>query len=224
MSRERALPGELARPKALIFDWDNTLVDTWTVIHHALVPTFEAMGHPPWSLEEVRQRVRGSARDTFPQLFGARAEEASRLFYEVFEAVHLERLTPLPGAAELLLALAGAGYDLGVVSNKRGSIVRLEAQHLGWDRQFRRLVGATDAARDKPAPDPVLMALTEGPVGPGDEVWFVGDTDVDMECAVAAGCVPVLLRAEPPDAAEFPGCRPLLHVASCGELADILVP
>lgn len=212
------------RPRALIFDWDNTLVDTWTVIHHALVPTFEAMGHTPWTLDEVRSRVRGSARDTFPLLFGERAEEATRLFYDAFERCHLERLTPLPGAGEMLAALQAAGLDLGVVSNKTGRYLRLEAKHLGWDRHFRRLVGATDAPRDKPACDPVFLALEEGPVGPGDEVWFVGDTDVDMECAVAAGCVPVLLRPEAPQAREFSGCRPVLHLTSCAELADLLVP
>lgn len=212
------------RPKALIFDWDNTLVDTWTVIHHALVPTFEAMGHVPWTLEEVRQRVRGSARDSFPQLFGARAEEATALFYATFESCHLERLTPLPGAERMLAALAAAGLDLGVVSNKTGRYLRLEAEHLGWSRHFRRVIGATDAPRDKPASDPVFMALEEGPVGPGRDVWFVGDTDVDMQCAVAAGCVPVLLRPEAPGEEEFPGCRPVLHLTSCDQLADLLVP
>ena len=38
------------RPRALLFDWDNTLVDTWGAIHHALTVTFEAMGETPWTL------------------------------------------------------------------------------------------------------------------------------------------------------------------------------
>ena len=33
----------LPAPKAILFDWDNTLVDSWTVIHHAMTATFEAM-------------------------------------------------------------------------------------------------------------------------------------------------------------------------------------
>jgi phosphoglycolate phosphatase len=36
----------LALPKAVIFDWDNTLVDSWPVIHHALNETLEAYGKP----------------------------------------------------------------------------------------------------------------------------------------------------------------------------------
>ena len=39
-----------------------------------------------------------------------------------------------------------------------------ESNKLGWDRYFEGyLVGATDAPRDKPATDPIFMAL-EGPV------------------------------------------------------------
>jgi len=213
-----------ARPRAILFDWDNTLVDTWQVIHAALVPTFELMGMAPWTLEECRQRVRGSARDEFPKLFGARTEEATQHFYRRFEATHLELLRELPGAGELLAGLAGQGFYLGVVSNKRGTTLRKEAAHIGWDGHFRRLVGATDATRDKPAPDPVLLALADHDgSAPDESVWFVGDTDIDMLCAVNAGCLPVLLRPEPPAPGEFAGCMPRLHLPDCRALAELLV-
>ena len=67
------------KPKALVFDWDNTLVDSWGTIHAALAETFEAMGHVPWTLEETRQRVRYSMRESFPKLFGDEMTEAKRL-------------------------------------------------------------------------------------------------------------------------------------------------
>lgn len=213
----------LGPPRAILFDWDNTLVDTWSVIHAALEPTFSAMGQTPWTLEECRQRVRGSARDEFPRLFGERTAEATRLFYERFEAMHLDLLRELPGAGALLSALAGEGFRLGVVSNKRGMTLRKEAAHLGWDGHFRRLVGATDAPRDKPAPDPVYLALEQDGPSPPGEVWFVGDTDIDMLCAVRAGCVPVLLREDPPAPGEFAGCLPCLHLGNCQALGELLV-
>ena len=56
-------------PKALVFDWDNTLVDSWVMIHRALERTFIAMGRRPWTLDEAKRRVRASARDAFPKLF-----------------------------------------------------------------------------------------------------------------------------------------------------------
>ncbi len=212
-----------ARPRALLFDWDNTLVDSWGAIHHALTVTFEAMGREPWTLEQTRQRVRRSAREAFPELFGERAEEASGIFYQAFESDHLETLEARDGAEALLRGLAETGsYYLAVVSNKRGDLLRREAARLGWDGYFERLVGANDAARDKPAVDAVTLALGNSGLAPGPEVWFVGDTDIDMVCATNAGCLPVLLRHEPPAVGEFVGSEPGVHVAGCAQLLEKL--
>ena len=149
----------LTRPRAVLFDWDNTLVDSWATIADALNTTLQAFGHAPWTMVEVKTRVRKSMRDSFPALFGARADEAARVFYRRFDAIHVAKLTPIPGAGEALAALAAAGFYLAVVSNKKGEYLRREAAHLGWSRHFGRLVGALDAPRDKPALDPVSMTM-----------------------------------------------------------------
>ncbi len=209
-------------PRAVLFDWDNTLVDTWPAIHHAYEVTFEAMGRTPWTLEETRERVRASARDSFLALFGARAEEATAIFYRSFEADHLEKLSELRGAGDMLGRLSAAGFYLAVVSNKRGDLLRQEADALGWTPLFEQVVGANDATRDKPAPEPVLLALDGSGIAPGESVWFVGDTDIDMTCAVETGCVPVLLRADPPGDGEFGGHQPRHYVPSCLALAKLL--
>jgi phosphoglycolate phosphatase len=211
------------RPAAILFDWDNTLVDSWAVIHAALNECFIAMGHPVWTREETEARVRGSLRDTFPQMFGDRWQEAERVFYDAFGRLHLEQLTPLPGAAELLRELSNAGLYLGVVSNKRGSFLRLEVEHLGWQNHFRCLAGAGDCARDKPHRDHIDHALgigTENP-GPiaGHDVWFVGDADVDMLCAKNAGCHAVLVRPSAPAAGEFEAAAPDLYFRDLRDLA-----
>ena len=211
----------LIRPRALLFDWDNTLVDTWGAIHHALTVTFEAMDQQPWTMEETRLRVRRSAREAFPVLFGARAEEAASIFYRTFESDHLATLEAHTGAEAMLHGLTETGsYYLAVVSNKRGDLLRSEAVKLGWDGYFERMVGANDAARDKPAVDAVEMALGDSGVTPGPDVWFVGDTDIDMVCATNAGCLPVLLRDEPPGAGEFAGSEPRVHIADCVQLLE----
>ena len=212
----------LAPPRALLFDWDNTLVDTWPSIQHALAITFEAMGQRPWTLDETKARVRASARDSFPLLFGTRAEEATAVFYAAFEAEHLAKLREREGAGAMLAGLAGGGRYLAVVSNKRGELLRREAAHLGWSGYFGSLVGANDAPRDKPAVEPVELALRDSGIDRGADVWFVGDTDIDMRCAVNAGCVPVLLRPEAPAAGEFGDAAPQLHIVSCSGLVEVL--
>jgi phosphoglycolate phosphatase len=195
----------------VIFDWDNTLVDTWPTITRCYNATFAAFGMPSWSEDETRTRAHGSLRDFFPVLFGARWEEARAVFYGTFEACHLETLRPLDGAAELLRDLVARGVYLSIVSNKMGPALRTEVGHLGWADLFGKVVGATDAARDKPAPDPVAIALSGAALRPGDAVWFVGDTVADLQCAHATGCVPVLVRAEEPAPGEFSAYPPRLY-------------
>ena len=207
----------MQRPRAILFDWDNTLVDSWSVIHDALVVTFQAMGRAPWTLEETKQRVRHSLRDAFPRLFGTRWEEARRLYLDAFTAIHLDRLTAIGGAEALLAGLAQDGYYLAVVSNKTGALLRREAERLGWSRYFRRMVGAGDASADKPDPAVIDAALSGTGIGPA-ETWLVGDTALDIECAAAAGCVPVLLLALDARAEETPKASPALRFSDCPSL------
>lgn len=204
-------------PKALVFDWDNTLVDSWVTIHRALERTFVAMGRRPWTLEEAKRRVRASARDAFPKLFGERAEEAKRIFYQSYEEDHLEVLQPLPDAEKLLSAIAASGdIFLSVLSNKQGYLLRREVAHLGWLAHFGAVVGAQDAERDKPAAEALLASLAGSDARPGSDVWIVGDTDIDMACAAATGCQAVLLRPEEAAEDEFGAFKPGLWAPDCG--------
>jgi phosphoglycolate phosphatase len=206
-------------PRAILFDWDNTLVESWGVIHEAMNLTLDAMGHPRWTREETEQKVRASLRDSFPHLFGDRWKEAEKVFYDSFEAIHLEHLRPLSGAAELLAYLSKTlNLYVGVVSNKRGPFLRKEAAHLGWSDYFRKMAGAGDAARDKPALEHVQLALSDlkgGDLPAGPDIWFVGDADIDLKCAYNAGCLPILVRPKPPGDAEFPGHEPSLYFPDC---------
>lgn len=216
------MSGAVPPPRAVIFDWDNTLVDTWPTITRCYNAVFESFGMIRWTEDETRSRAHGSLRDYFPVLFGERWEEARDVFYGTFNACHLETLRPLDGAAELLRDLVARGVHLAVVSNKVGSYLRAEVGHLGWDRLFAKVVGATDAARDKPAPDPVTIALSGAGLRPDDSVWFIGDTVVDLQCAHATGCVPVLIRAQAPAPGEFARYPPRLYVRNCRDLGALM--
>lgn len=201
-------------PGAVLFDWDNTLVDTWPVIHEATNAALAAMGRDPWTLQQTRARVRRSMREAFPEMFGERWREARDVFYARFDAIHLDRLAPCRGAEALLGEFAARGVFLAVVSNKTGANLRREAEHLKWTGYFSALVGAGDAAHDKPAVEPVDMALADGGPRRGPAVWFVGDTGIDMECAANAGCTGILVGREPPPA----GFPPRARVESCAAL------
>jgi phosphoglycolate phosphatase len=181
-------------PSAILFDWDNTLVDSWVSIGAALNQTLAYMGHEPWIEEEIRIRVAKSLRDSFPALFAERWEEARTYYYDSFAAIHLAHLKPLPMAPNILERLHKAGIPMGVVSNKSGPFIRKEVAHLGWEPYFRHLAGAGDASADKPSPEPVRQVLAVIGVPAGRDVWFIGDAPIDMECAANAGLTGLLVR------------------------------
>jgi len=210
-----------ARPKAVLFDWDNTLVDTWPIIVECYRDTFVALGRDPWTSDEVKARAHGSLRDLFPALFGGEAVRAEQVFYETFHRIHLERLAPLPGAAAVVERLAGEGLLVGVVSNKVGDNLRTEVAHLGWSRWLNPVIGARDARRDKPAPDPILMALAGSGIAPA-ECWMVGDTPADLASAKAAGCQRVLVGGPDRLPDSFVEYEPLLRARDCHGLMALL--
>lgn len=215
-------PTQITPPRAVLFDWDNTLASTWGVIHAAMNETLAAMGQAPWTFEESQARIRASLRDSFPGLFGDRWEEARDIYYAHIAAHHLEHLRPLPGAATLLERCHAAGLYLAVLSNKTGRFLRAEADALGWTGRFGTLVGAGDAPADKPDPAAALLALGPSGMAPGPDVWLVGDTDIDMQAAHAAGCLPVLIGDTPHHEAGLERYPPALRFADCQSLSTFL--
>jgi phosphoglycolate phosphatase len=179
------------RPSVLLYDWDNTLVDGWAGITAALNATFTAFGHALWTVDDTRNRVRVSLRESFPVMFGDQWERARDIFYESLTHQHLDHVRPMPGAPEVLEA--GVSWPQGVVSNKAGKFLRLEATHLGWTRFFGSVIGAGDATADKPDPAPIHLALSQLGRTADLSVWYMGDTALDMQAARAAGVTAVLI-------------------------------
>ena len=205
-----------ARPSLLLYDWDNTLVDGWAGITFALNSALTAFNLPHWSVQDTRERARVSMRESFPILFGEGWHGARDIFLASLAAQHLEHVRPMAGAGELLLA--GRAWTQGVVSNKTGRFLRAEVAHLGWAAFFATVVGAGDAAADKPDPAPILLALEQLGAGASRDIWYLGDTASDMEAARAAGVTGVLVG----DASHDGGiarAAPDLHFVSAHALA-----
>ncbi len=209
-------------PKAILFDWDNTLIDSWAVIFDALNFTLEKFDKDHWSITETKTRIRKSLRDSFPELFGEKWEKAAEVFYGRFEDIHITRLKAIEGAQKMLEELSELNIFMGIVSNKRGDFLRKEVCYLKWDKYFSSIVGAGDAENDKPSREPVTLALMDCAEKNGAHIWFVGDANIDMECAHIADLTPILLRKSPPKPGEFTDYPPAFHVLDCQALPKLI--
>ncbi len=187
----------LPKPDAILFDWDNTLIDSWPVIHASLNATLSNWNLPLWSLDEVKQRVRYSMRDSFPAIFGEAWQQAGDFYLQQYRSRHLEVLHALELAEDVLQELQKHGIFVGIVSNKTGDTLRKEVAHLGWQPYFQAMVGAGDALADKPSAAPVHMALKDSGLSPDrHRIWLVGDAPTDVECARNSGCLPVFFGTQ----------------------------
>ncbi len=209
-------------PKAILFDWDNTLVNTWPTIHASLNHTLRTMGHPEWSLEEVKASVKRSMRDSFPELFGDAWEKAANEYQSHYRSVHLENLEALPDAESMLQWLKQQDRFVGVVSNKKGNNLRDEVEHIGWGKYFDVIIGAQDAEHDKPHPAPVNHALEHASLPANQDVWFIGDTTIDLECAQNAGVTGVLYGDVATENSRYQGVPFAHHAISHTALQDLL--
>jgi len=112
--------------------------------------------------------------------------------------------------------LASKNIKLGVVSNKKANILMKEIEFLEWSKFFNVVIGSGDAEKDKPAPEPIFLALEKVGLKASGEIWFVGDTIVDWQAAEASGCQAIALGSESVEEFSIP------YVSNCEKLLIIL--
>jgi len=187
----------LKKPAAVVFDWDNTLVDTWPLIETAINKTMIAMNKPIWSAKKVKDTVHKSMRESFPEIFGDDWQKAGEIYKESYREMHLQKLNLLPNALKLINFLQEKNILQIIVSNKIGATLRKEIKNLNIEDRFFSIIGSQDASFDKPHRAPLDLALSGSGIDLNkDCVWFVGDTVADVDCAYNTNCQPIIYGHE----------------------------
>jgi phosphoglycolate phosphatase len=183
----------LRKPDAIIYDWDNTLVDTWPLIKNAINATMRSLNREEWSLEKVRDSVHKSMRESFPEIFGNEWERAGEIYKKAYQDINIAQISLLKNSFELLNFVKSLNIPQFLVSNKIGTTLRKEVKKLQLEHLFFSLVGAQDANFDKPSREPADFALMGSQIDPKKHhIWFVGDTIADVECAHNLGACPII--------------------------------
>ncbi len=211
------------RYRAVLFDLDGTLLDTLDDMTDALNRTMDRFGLPQRSREEVRAFVGNGARRLVELATGAGGEALEQILEDYkadYDVNFLVKTAPYPGVLALMETLRGQGRKVGVVSNKPDSTVKGLSDALFRDRADIA-VGEKAGIRRKPAPDTVLAAMESLGVKP-EETVYIGDSEVDIETARAAGvpCISVTWGFRDKLALEAAGADRFAD--SCEELLAIL--
>jgi len=94
------------------------------------------------------------------------------------------------GIPELLDSLAGNAIKTAILSNKPDAFTRLAVHHFLSDWHFELIAGALPGVPNKPDPTGALRIAEKLRISP-DKFLYLGDSDVDMKTALAAGMFPV---------------------------------
>lgn len=169
--------------KAVLFDWDGTLLNSFAADERAYRAMFEALGveftvedlarhyHPDW------YRVYRAAK-----IDRARWDEADRIWRKAYAR---ESPKLLPAARAVLRNLA-CRFTLGLVTSGSRDRVCIQLENLQVAKKFAVRVCAEDASLRKPHPAPLKMALRLAGLAPEDCV-YVGDSPQDIEMARHGG-------------------------------------
>jgi len=162
-------------PKAVIFDWDGTLVNTIPTLFESHNHVRKKLDVPLWNMNEYKQVIHRSTREIYPELYGGDSNRAIDMLYDYYHRNHLKKLDLFEGAEDLINYLYLSEIPLSIVSNKKQLYLDREICHLGWEDQFQVVIGAGTASKDKPHAEPLFLAISKMGLKPSEKILYVGD-------------------------------------------------
>jgi HAD superfamily hydrolase (TIGR01549 family) len=188
----------MSPPTIAVLDVDGTLVDT--NYQHALAwyRALRSLGetYPVWRIH----RLIGMGGDKLVSALGgddveARiGDDARERWTKEFDLL-IDEVSPLPGARELVAALAGRGHRVVLASSGKGRHVDHFVDLVGVRDLAEAWTTSDDVEESKPEPDLLHVAL--GKIGePADAPSvMVGDSVFDVQAARKAGMPAIVVRS-----------------------------
>ncbi|HEX5202539.1 MAG TPA: HAD family hydrolase [Actinoplanes sp.] len=169
----------------VLLDVDGTLVDTtylhavawWEALRQRGVDVPMATIHRGIGMgsDKLLDHLLGESRDRDK-------DDESTTAHDVLYRAWWERLRPLPGAADLLRAIADRGLAVVLASSAKEPELEQLRRVIGADDVITAATSSSDAEQSKPAPDILQAALDQSDVDPHAAV-FVGDSVWDVRAA-----------------------------------------
>jgi HAD superfamily hydrolase (TIGR01509 family) len=204
--------------RAVLFDWDGTLLDSYHADSQAYLALFRKMGID-WGLAELTEHYSPDWYSVYRAAGLPRRhwDEADRTWREHY-AQHKPRL--ISGARRVLAAL-GRRHRLGLVTSGDRSRVTRQLREFRLTAVFGARVCGGDTPQRKPHPAPLQLALRRMRLDPRVCV-YVGDSPEDLQMARRAGVRAIGVLGPFPTEVRLRAARPDLLLENLSRLPQAL--
>ncbi|MFF0728425.1 HAD family hydrolase [Streptomyces sp. NPDC004134] len=173
--------------RAVVFDMDGTLLDSVSTVSRAYADAIRSLGGPQVTPDEVVAGWHvGHTELVLAHFLGRACGPAGVERFHAYLDPAVAGLRPFPGIPALLDDLSDAGLRLGVFTAATRRVAASMLAAAGIDTRFEVVVAGDEVDRPKPAPDGLVLAARRLGV-PAEATAYVGDAEVDLGCARAAG-------------------------------------
>ncbi|MCS6996285.1 MAG: HAD-IA family hydrolase [Casimicrobiaceae bacterium] len=185
-------------PRAVLFDFDGTLVDSAPDLAHAINRVRAEAGLPPMAPESLRPHATYGARSLLRAGLGlgpddpdyARQRERFLSHYDDCKLLSTQLFSGVIAAIE---ALSAQNVAWGIVTNKLSRFANPIIQAILEPVGLMPDVVICGDSTQAPKPDPLPLVVAAERLGvPTEACWFVGDGENDLLAAQRAGMTPVL--------------------------------
>lgn len=181
------------RLTAVIFDLDGTLLDTIADIAAALNHVLASHGYPTHPTNAYKQMVGSGLVEVVRRALPAESRSDEELVLagaqqmkSFYAKSPVAETKPFDGIEEMLEELIANGVAVAVLSNKAHELVQTIVALALPGVEFAAVEGFREGRPPKPDPTSALQIASTLRLPP-EQILYVGDSDVDIHTAQAAG-------------------------------------
>lgn len=165
--------------KALLFDFDGTLLDTNELIIQTFMHVLNKRFPGQYEPKDCVKFIGPSLTETFTDIAPNEVEELIKEYREWNHTHHDELVKEYEGVVETLEKLKEMGLRLVIVSTKRRETIARGLDIMGVAHLFEFVIGIDDVTHVKPDPEPILLAIKKLGVAK-EEAIMIGDNSHDI--------------------------------------------
>ncbi|CAM6053783.1 unnamed protein product [Sphagnum tenellum] len=175
-----------SKKKGIVFDLDGTLVDSLSTTFDAFNDAIVKSGAKAKTPSEIMAYFGTGESQIFAKILGDQYASAAFAHAREYLNRNLKRVPLHSGVGDLMEKLKSSSIPISIFTGRSWETTRLILEHHGWLDRFITVIAHDHVTEPKPSAEGLLLALSRMRLEP-EEVFFVGDSPVDILAAKRAG-------------------------------------